>query len=129
MIKKLTIYYLLSLVILTLLMGIGGYWIINSFYPDQELHWSPSIPCYFFIVELLLYALFYYSLKYNSSKKLLLYMAGKMMKLMFSIVFLIIYAIFVAVDIKEFLITFGVFYLIYMIFDTIFFYKEAKKVS
>lgn len=117
MIEKIRNYYLVSLTILTIVMSmIGG-------------AWSYLISGYFFIVGLLLYALFHYSYKRPASKRLLLYMAGRMMKLMFSILFLILYALLVNENVKEFLITFGVYYLIYMIFDTVFFYMIVRKVS
>ena len=67
--------------------------------------------------------------KYVPQKLLLLYMAVKVMKMLLSVMFLVVYCLAVREEARLFMLTFIIYYIVYLIYETWFFftYEVAKK--
>lgn len=125
--------YLIILTLLTLVAGVGGALILHYMLPQYYFASYPVIPIYFFVFGFLIIYLFERVRRNIQHKTLFLYMSIRMMKLMVSIILLVIIGFVVPSQIKEFLFTFIVFYLIYLAFETLFFFsfenKESKRLK
>lgn len=120
--------YLIILTLLTLVAGVGGALILQYALPQYYFSSYPFIPLYFYVFGFIFIYLFEHVRKNIQNKTLLLYASLRMMKLMVSIVALVIAGYVVPSQITEFLFTFIAFYLIYLIFETLFFFNfEAKE--
>ena len=60
--------------------------------------------------------------KHAPQKMLLLYMAMKVMKMLLSVILLVVYCFAVREEAKLFLLTFILYYIVYLIYETWFFY-------
>lgn len=114
--------YLVSLTVFSFITGIIGALLLNYGWPDLYFETYPFIPLYFYIFGFVLIHLFERVRKKMQHKALFLYVGIRMIKLLVSIVVLVIYGL-VYSHIKEFMLTFIVFYLLFLIFDTYFFFK------
>ena len=67
--------------------------------------------------------------KHAPQKMLLLYMAMKVMKMLLSVILLVVYCFAVREEAKLFLLTFILYYIVYLIYETWFFftYEVGKK--
>lgn len=121
--------YLIILTILTLVTGIGGAVILQYALPEHYFSAYPFIPVYFYIFDFIYIYLFEHIRRNIQNKTLLLYSSLRMMKLMTSVILLVVYGFWVDVQVKEFLITFIIFYLVYLIFETLFFFNFEIRLS
>lgn len=125
--------YLIILTLLSLVTGIGGALILHYGLPEHYFSSYPLIPIYFYVFGFIFIYLFERVRRNIQSKTLLLYASLRMMKLMVSIIMLVLYGYLVGTQIKDFLFTFIIFYLIYLIFETLFFFnfeiKESKRLK
>lgn len=120
--------FLFQITLLTLIAGLTGAGILHYALPGHYFGGYPFIPVYFFLFGLFEIFMFDACRKHAPRKLLLLYMAMKMMKMLFSIMFLIVYCIAVREEAKLFLVTFIFFYVVYLIYETWFFFiYEMKK--
>lgn len=119
--KKLT--YLLYLTAFTLVVGVIGALLLLYGWPGTYFAAYPFIPIYFYIFGFILIQMFERIKKNIQSKTLLLYVSIRMMKLLISVIVLAIYGLVLHSQIKEFMFTFVVFYLLFLVFDTCFFFK------
>ena len=121
--------YLLYLTILTLLLsGVGGVTYF-SLVPEHYFGGYPFIPVYFFLFGLFEISMFDACRKHAPQKMLLLYMAMKVMKMLLSVILLVVYCFAVREEAKLFLLTFILYYIVYLIYETWFFftYEVGKK--
>lgn len=121
--------YLIILTVLSLVTGIGGALILHFGLPQHYFNSYPFIPIYFYVFGFIFIYLFERVRRNIQSKTLLLYGSLRMMKLMVSIIMLVLYGFLVKTQIKDFLLTFIVFYLIYLVFETLFFFNFEVKAS
>jgi len=125
--------YLIILVILTLVTGIGGGAILKYALPQYYFSTYPFIPIYFCVFGFIFIYLFERVRRNIQNKTLLLYAYLRRMQGMVSLSGLYIYGYLVNTQIKEFLLTFIVFYLIYLVFETLFFFnfemQESRKLK
>lgn len=111
------------LTILTLVSAGAGAMILNRILLEYYFEAYPFIPIYFYILGLLNLLMFNAYRRFSAQKVLLLYMAMKVMKMIFSLILILIYCLVVHEEIKAFLLTFVSFYLVYLIVETSFFFK------
>ena len=120
--------FLIQLTILTLVVGWCGAGILHYVLPEHYFDGYPFIPVYFFLFGVFEIAMFDACRKYAPNRLLQLYMAVKILKMLFAIFFLIAYCVIVRKDKAAFILTFIVFYIIYLIDETFFFLSfEMKK--
>ncbi|MBR5541366.1 MAG: hypothetical protein IKU64_03305 [Bacteroides sp.] len=124
-------YFILGYTLLMLTAGwtIGpaiAYWM-----PDHYFEWYPFIPGFFYIFGWFTIYMFEACRQYAPQKIQLVYLGTKGFKMFFSLMILLIYAVKVEEMKMEFFLTFFVFYLISLIFESWFFfrYERGQKVK
>lgn len=120
------------LALFTVICGGVGAVILNYALPGYYFGEYPFIPVYFFLLGALSIYAFDLCRRQAPKKLLLMYMAMKVMKLLFTIIVLLVYCVVIRTNEKEFLLTFGAFYLMYLIYETWFFFvfewnRKTKK--
>ena len=120
--------FLYQITLLTLIAGWVGAGILHYLLPGHYFGGYPFIPVYFFLFGLFEISMFDACRKHAPQKMLLLYMAMKVMK-MFSVILLVVYCFAVREEAKLFLLTFILYYIVYLIYETWFFftYEVGKK--
>lgn len=115
----------------TILSGVLVAGVIHLFWPDHYFAWYPFIPLYFYIFGWYAIYTFDYCRKYTPKKLLSVYMGIKFVKMMLSMIILLFYVLHVKVHKEDFVLTFFLFYLFSMLFQSIFFYmyEHNKKKS
>ena len=118
----------------TLLVLVAGWTIgpaIAFFLPEHYFEWYPFIPVFFYIFGWFTISMFEFCRCHAPQKVQLVYLGTKGIKMFFSLMILLIYAVKVEEYKVEFFLTFFVFYLISMFFESWFFYKyeRGKKVK
>ena len=118
--------FLYQITLLTLIAGWVGAGILHYLLPGHYFGGYPFIPVYFFLFGLFEISMFDACRKHAPQKMLLLYMA---MKVMLSVILLVVYCFAVREEAKLFLLTFILYYIVYLIYETWFFftYEVGKK--
>ena len=106
-----------------ILSGAAGALILHIALPGHYFGGYPFIPTYFYLFGLFSIYMFDACRQHAPQKMLLLYLAIKMVKMILSIILVLIYCLAVREEAKAFLLTFISFYLIYLIFETWFFFS------
>jgi len=106
-----------------ILSGAAGALILHISPPGDYFGGYPFIPVYFYIFGLFSIYMFDACRRHAPQKMLLLYLAMKMMKMILSLILLLIYCLAVREEAKAFLLTFISFYLLYLIYETWFFFS------
>jgi hypothetical protein len=103
--------------LLTLAMGWGGYALFQSYLPESYPALYPLIPLYFFFYGIA----FIYVYEKLEKRRTEALMVNKVVKLLLSLVFVLVYAQCVGTFVKPFMFTFLGYYFVYLIFESIFF--------
>lgn len=126
--------FLVYLTLFTLFMGGVGAAILHFFEPGYYFNGYPFIPVYFFLYGVF-YVYMFDACRYHAPQKMLmLFLVMKVLKLIMSVFLLIIYCVAVPKSAVAFLLTFLVFYLGYLIYESWFFFvfewnRKLKKKS
>ena len=102
--------------------GVGAV-ILHVALPGHYFGGYPFIPTYFYLFGLFSIYMFDACRQHAPQKMLLLYLAIKMVKMILSIILVLIYCLAVREEAKAFLLTFISFYLLYLIYETWFFFS------
>lgn len=116
----------------TLLMLVAGWTIgpaIALWMPQHYFEWYPFIPVFFYIFGWFTICMFEACRRYAPKKMHLVYIGTKSIKMLFSLIVLLIYAVKVEEKKIEFFLTFLAFYIISLVFESWFFlrYEHDKK--
>lgn len=116
----------------TLLMLATGWTIgpvLATWMPGHYFEWYPFIPVFFYIFGWFTIYMFEACRQYAPQKLQLVYLGTKAIKMFFSLIVLLIYAVKVGEKKVEFFLTFFSFYLITLVFESWFFYRyeQVKK--
>lgn len=106
-----------------ILSAVLGAVILHFALPGHYFGGYPFIPVYFYLFGLFSIYMFDACRLHAPQRMLLLYLAIKMVKMILSIILVLIYCLAVREEAKAFLLTFISFYLIYLIFETWFFFS------
>lgn len=120
------------LTLFTVLSGLAGALILHEALPGHYFGGYPFIPVYFYLFGLFGIYMFDACRRHSPQKLVLLYMGMKVIKMVLSIFLLLIYCIAVHEEARAFLLTFILFYLLYLIYEMWFFFsfevnRERKK--
>lgn len=110
----------------TLLMLVTGWTIgpgIAMWMPEHYFEWYPFIPVFFYIFGLFDISIFEACRRLAPQKMQLVYLGTKALKMFFSLIVLLVYSVKVEEQKVAFFLTFFVFYLISLIFESWFFYR------
>ena len=114
----------------TLLMFVAGWTIgpaLAIWMPILYFEWYPFIPVFFYIFGWFTIYMFEACRKYAPQKIQLVYLGTKGIKMFFSLMMLLIYAVKVEEKKVEFFLTFFCFYVLTLIFDSWFFFRYERK--
>ena len=121
--KKLTTKFFIIHTILSIVTGVGIWYILNHFFPFLIVRGYIIIPLFFFILG----ALFIYRFRHTSLSKpkemVNTYMLMRMIKIFISFVIIFIYWLIHKPNIRSFAIVFVIFYLINLVWETYIFTK------
>lgn len=122
--------YLLQTTLLTVLVGGIGGWAYYSVNPHHYFGGYPLIPLFFYIFGIFMISMTENCRHHIPGRMLQIYLLMRVMRMLASIIVMLIYCVIVREESKGFLLTFIANYLIYLIYDSWFFFTfEAKKMS
>ena len=110
--------YLLYLTLFAMLWDIISGCVLKFIFPTHYLPIYPAIPFYFYILNVVVYFMLN-SFKNQSNNSMMVFLGSKIIKILLSIILLLIYVLFVKVQIVEFLIAFIGNYLFFLLLDSI----------
>lgn len=113
--------FIISLTILMVVLSWGGALVFHTLLPRYYFAWYPSIPI-FLSFRPLLHIYVRMLLSGKSAKMVAVYLVAKVTKMMLSILIMSVYAVAVAHQVLSFIGTYMVFYIIFLIFETRFFF-------
>ena len=114
----------------TLLMLVSGWTIgpaIAHWMPGHYFEWYPFIPVFFYIFGWFSIYMFEACRRYAPQKIQFVYLGTKGIKMIFSMIILLIYAVKVEEKKVEFFLTFFGFYLISLLFESWFFFRYERE--
>lgn len=111
------------LTMFSLLCGGVGAVVLHLALPGHYFSGYPFIPMFFYLFGLFGIYMFDTCRRHAPQKLLLMYMAMKVLKMIFSLFLLMIYCWVVREEARAFLLTFIAFYLLYLIYETWFFFS------
>ncbi len=122
--------YLIQTAILTILLGGVGGWIYFNTNPHHYFNSYPLIPSFFFLFGWLMINIVEWSRRKMSGKLLQIYLLLRVMRMLASFILMILYCVIVREEAQAFLLTFIANYLIYLTYDSWFFFTfEVNKKS
>ena len=113
----------------TILILVSGWTIgpvLATWLPEHYFEWYPFIPAFFYIFGWFDISIFETCRRYAPQKIQLAYLGTKAIKMLFSLMVLLIYAVKVEEKKVEFFLTFFAFYLISLAFESWFFYRYER---
>lgn len=120
--------YLLQTTLLTVLVGGIGGWAYYSVNPHHYFGGYPLIPLFFYIFGIFMISMTENCRNHIPGRMLQIYLLMRVMRMLASIIVMLIYCIIVREESKGFLLTFIANYLIYLIYDSWFFFTfEANR--
>lgn len=101
--------------------------IMNVWFPEHYFEWYPFIPVFFYIFGWFTIYMFEACRRYAPQKLQLVYLGTKGIKMFFSLIILLIYAVKVGEKKVEFFLTFLGFYMISLVFESWFFFHYERR--
>lgn len=118
--------FLIYITLLTLFLGVVGGVVLQNLVPGRYFEAYPLIPVYFYLYGIGSVFLLDFCRRHAPKRMVMLFMGMKGLKLILSIALLIIYAMLVPHSAVVFMLTFIVFYLCYLIFESWFFFVSER---
>ncbi len=118
--------YLIGAFILTLLIGVAGGVTYFHLVPHHYFVAYPLIPLFFLLFSYLTITLTEMCRKLSPQRLLRVYMLTRVAKILFSILFMLVYGLLIKINMRDFLLLFIANYLIYLIYDSFFFFIVEK---
>ena len=113
----------------TILILVSGWTfgpILTTWFAEHYFEWYPYIPVFFYIFGGFVISILETCRRYAPQKMQLVYLGTKAIKMLFSLMVLLIYAVKVEEKKVEFFLTFFAFYLICLAFESWFFYRYDR---
>lgn len=115
-------YYLWQSALLTLLVGGAGGLLYFSLFPHHYFGGYPLIPLFFFIVGIFSINMVEMCRRVAPARLAQVYLLVKVVRMLLAVVVLAIYGVAVRVEVRAFMLTFMANYLIYLVYDSWFFF-------
>ena len=120
--------YLFYSALLTILVGGVGGWVYFEAFPHHYFGGYPLIPIFFFVFGVFMVNMTENCRQRMPRRMLQIYMLMRVMRMLASFILMVVYCVAVREEAKEFLLTFIANYLIYLIFDSWFYFTfEANR--
>ncbi|WP_080904718.1 hypothetical protein [Parabacteroides sp. Marseille-P3160] len=109
--------------------GIIGGVILYDLLPSEYFIWYPWIPLFYITMGIMLIAILKYCEKQSNQMMLNIYLLTRVLKLFLTIILMILYVFYVEDHRESFLLTIGIFYIVYLILETKFFFTFEKSLK
>lgn len=120
--------YLFQTTLLTVLVGGIGGWVYYSINPHHYFGGYPLIPLFFYIFGIFMISMVETCRHRMPGRMLQIYLLMRVMRMLASFIVMLIYCVIVRAESKGFMLTFIANYLIYLIYDSWFFFTfEANQ--
>ncbi len=120
--------YLWQTALLTLVWGVGAGWVYFTLKPHHYFSGYPLIPLYFFVLGIFVINVVEACRHRMPERLAQIYLLIRATRMLVSVIVMLIYCVAVREEAKAFLLTFIVTYLIYLIYDSWFFFTlEANR--
>jgi hypothetical protein len=125
--EKIKKMFNILLVLVLLVSGWSGWFILQTFFPTHSFEWYPVIPVFFLIFGIVHIQILTRTKKENPRKVVNIYMIIRLSKMVLSFLLLgIIYLIYAKLHFRDFAFVFALFYFLYLGLETYFFYRTEK---
>ena len=127
--------FIKNMTILTLVLSVVIGLVYHLFIPDKYFPWFPAIPVFFYLFGLFYINMFSLAYRLGEDKMVPLFLVCKGTKFLVSILITVIYCFAVRHEILAFVATFLVFYISFLVFETVYFtnielrLKKKKKLK
>lgn len=118
--NKFSRQFVVGLALVTLIAGWGGAALLHYALPGHYVKAYPFIPAFFFVWELLFVMLLRRN-RGRGSRTIRLFLGMKVAKLLLFVLIIGLYTSIVGVQNADFVLTFLAFYIVYLIFETVYF--------
>lgn len=120
--------YLIQTAVLTVLLGGVGAWAYFESFPHHYFNGYPLIPTFFFLFGWLMIGIVEWGRRKLPGKLLQIYLLLRVLRMLASFILMILYCVIVREEAKSFLLTFIANYLVYLTYDSWFFFTfEANR--
>lgn len=127
--KKLRRKFYLMLLLGIGVTGIAGQIILDNYLPEFNFAFYPVIPVYFLCLGMILLAILKVSRNKTDHQILNIYLGTRVSKSLFTVFLMMLYVLLVKVQVKSFIITTFIFYLIYLGIETKFYFDFEKSLK
>ncbi len=114
--------YLLQITLLTILIGGIGGWAYYSVFPHHYFSGYPLIPVFYYVFGVFMINMTEKCRERMPKHMLQIYLLMRVMRMLISMIVMVVYCVAVREEAKEFLLTFIANYLIYLIYDSWFYF-------
>ena len=121
--------YLLQSAFLTLIVGGIGAFLYHAFAPQQYFSIYPVISLFFFLVGWITIGLVEKCRSFSPNRVLQAYLLVKVVRMLLTVLFIVIYCVILRDGILPFVLAFVVNYLIYLVYDSWFFFTSELKLK
>ena len=127
--------FIKNMTILTLVLSVVIGLVYHLFIPDKYFPWFPAIPVFFYLFGLFYINMFSLAYRLGEDKMVPLFLVCKGTKFLVSVLIVVIYCFAVRHEVLPFIVTFMVFYISFLIFETVYFtnielrLKKKKKLK
>ncbi len=115
--------FLKILLIVYVAFGILVGFILYYLLPQHYFNWYPVIPSYYSIIAVFLYGSLKHFREKNPTKMIQAYMMMRGIKLLVTILFVLLYNLYIDQKDEEFTIVISLFYFFYLVIETYFYVK------
>lgn len=115
--------FLKTLLIVYVAFGIVVGFILYYLLPEHYFGWYPVIPSYYSVIAVVLYVSLRYFREKNPTKMIQAYMMMRGIKLLVTILFVLLYNLFIDEKDEEFTIVISLFYFFYLVIETYLYVK------
>ncbi len=109
--------------VVTVVVVAAGIWILPVGMPDHDWGWYPFIPVLFYVFGLFYIFMFRRSRRMPPSRSVVVCLVAKGVKMLVSVLVLFIYAFCIRREVLPFVVTYMVFYLVFLVMETYFFFR------
>lgn len=114
--------FIVSMTLLLVVLSIGGAWMFHALWPAYYFTHYPSIPVFFYLFGLFYIYMFEWCFRIDPRRVIAVCLVAKVTKLVLSMLILMVYALAIKQQMLSFIGTYLVFYLVFLVFETRFFY-------
>lgn len=119
---------IIGLTVVTAVLSGAGAILLPAIVPEYTWEWYPYIPIFFYLFSLFYISIFKFSHRVPPSMGIIVLLGAKMIKMLVSVAIMAVYAFAIKTERLLFIGTYMVFYFIFLILETYFFFRYEKRI-